>query len=160
MNGSGGIVTRIKELVEAIACATKSKLITKCKNNFFLFNSDPFRHLMKYFNNEARRVVSTIINIISTSNVSHFGKLPMSINDSVIEMPVREAVRTCDKIASEINHLIDKCLQNYSLIDVEARIVFSKIVTTVELKFSAGFNMYVTRGCSINKNKFDSSYPR
>ena len=56
VSNSGGIETRIKELVEAMSSNTRFKIITKYKNKnkTFTFNSDPLRHLMKYCNNEAR----------------------------------------------------------------------------------------------------------
>ena len=56
VSNSGGIVTRIKELVEAMSSNTRFKIITKYKNKnkTFTFSCDPLRYLMKYCNNEAR----------------------------------------------------------------------------------------------------------
>ena len=58
-------------------------------------------HSRKSCHNEARQVASTINDIISLCNISHFGKFSMSINDGVTEMPVREAVRTSDAIVNK-----------------------------------------------------------
>ena len=121
------------------------------KNKMFDFNSDPLRNLMKSCDNEACRVVSTINDRISTSNLMHFGKWLMIIKDSMMERPVRESVRTSNAIASEINYLIDKRAQHYALIDIDDRNVFSKGITASEIKLLAGFNMHETMDLSINK---------
>ena len=84
-NDFGDAVSRIKELVEAMVCNKNFKLITKHKNETFSFNSNPLRHLMKYCDNEAHRVLSTISSRVSTTNVLNFAKKSIIINDSVME---------------------------------------------------------------------------
>ena len=56
-NDSGGTLTKIKELIKAMAFDTKFKLITKHKNLNHVFRSNPIRHLIKSCDKVARRVL-------------------------------------------------------------------------------------------------------
>ena len=58
----------------------------------------------------------------------------MFINDSAMESPVREAVRTIEAKASETNYLIGERTQHYALIENEDRNLFSKGTRAATLK--------------------------
>ena len=125
-NESGGVLTKIKILIEVMAFNAKFKLITMHKNQHHAFNSDAIRYLMKSCDEEARRVLQNIIIRKMKSNIVNFGKWSISFNYRVMEGLVREDVIIIDAMASESNYLFDRHPQNPSIIDREARKLFSK----------------------------------
>ena len=72
-NDSADMLTKIKELIEAMEFKAKFKLITKCENQNHVFNIDHIWHIMKSCNKEARWVLQTISSRDAESNMVNFG---------------------------------------------------------------------------------------
>ena len=78
------------------------------------------------------------------------GNQCMMVNDEIMDIPVREKVGTIDAIESENGYLCEKSVENYELLDKEARNAFPNGLSTAVLKCSSGLSMHEKRECQIN----------
>ena len=133
-NDAGGIITKIKKVVDSLNFEIRFELITKHKSKKFDFNIDPLKNLMKKCDEEARRVLSGIKTRTEHSNLETFGNLTISTNNEVMERPIREAIGTTCATTNELNHVIEKHPQHYEMIDLEERNSFPNGLSNSAIK--------------------------
>ena len=94
------------------------------------------------------------------NNMEKVGNQCMTMNDGIMDMLLREAVRMMDAMESENGYLCENSVENYELIEKEARNKFPNGLSATVLKFSSGLNMHGKGECQIKESVEDDSCPR